>query len=76
MRPHASHNRIEKGGVIRAPVALGSWTETKPLTASMAAMTAGMSVPTHHVNGPSYLPPRLVLPSLTPVDTMQVGHHQ
>jgi hypothetical protein len=73
MHPPAFHDPIEKGIVIHAPVALDCWTETKSLTASMAAMSIGMSVSTHHINDPGYLPPRLILPSLTPVDTMQVG---
>jgi len=43
--------------------------ETKPLSASMAAMTAGVSVSTHHVNDPNHLPSRLVPPGLKPMDT-------
>ena len=48
----------------------------KPLTASMAAMTANMSVPMHHVNDSGYLPPGIILHSLKLIDTMQVGHHR
>jgi len=76
MRPPASYDRIEGGRVIRAPVALECSTETKPLTASMAEITAGMSVSTHHVSDPGYLPPQLIPPSLKPVDSMEVGHHR
>ena len=43
--------------------------ETKLLSASMAAMTAGVSVSTHHVNDPNHLPSRLVPPGLKPMDT-------
>jgi len=73
---NAPHDRIEMGRVIRDPVALDGWMETKPLTASTAAMSAGMSVSTHRVNDPGYLPPKLVLPILKHLDTMQVGHHR
>ena len=55
---------------IRAPVVLDCWMETTPLTASM---TTGMSVSTHGANDPVYLPPKLLLPSLKLMDTVQVG---
>ena len=71
MRPPASHDRIEKGRVNRAPVALECLMEAKPLTASIAAITAGVLVFTHHVIGPGYLPPKLP-PSLKPVDTRRL----
>ena len=46
--------------------------EAKPLTASIAAITAGVLVFTHHVGGPGYLPPKLIPPSLKPVDARRL----